>query len=405
MAFFSISQDNKSKVRRRAKLDLVLIFLVYAVALFGVFAVSAATFHVNSDVNANIFNQIFGSYYGLRQSIFVALSPIILGFIIALPYEFIHKNIWLVFGGSVVLLLVALIGEEIAGIQAFISIIWGFTIQPAEFAKIAIIIALARLLEDVKDPFVTLKSSIKFLAVAGTPALITIAQGEMGSAMVMAVIVVAMLFAAGMPWKRFVFLLLLAAAGMAALILFWTLVTPDSYRLQRILALVNPESASEATKYQVNNSIIAIGAGGLTGVGPFKEGSIVQLDYVPKDWTDFIFSAIGEIFGFIGSVIVIVVYTLIILRLLYLASVVPYKFSELIIVGTVAMFLTHMFLNIGMTIGIVPVVGIPLPFLSYGGSNLFTNMISIGLVLNVTRNVRLVNYRFDTRFLEGQLRK
>lgn len=392
-----------SSSRYKSKTDGLLILLIYAMTVFGVFAVSVASFSINSNPDADIFNQIVGSRYGLRQGIFLFLSPIVLGFIMAIPYDFIRNNVWTIYFLSIGLLFVALLGEAVAGINAFISILWGFTIQPAEFAKIAIIVLLASQLENINDPFKTIKSSILFLITIGAPALITVMQGEMGSAIVMAAIVLAMLFMAGMPWKRFVILIILALLAMAGIVLFWSLFSPDSYRLQRIIALVNPEVASDAAKYQVNNSIIAIGAGGLKGVGPFKEGSIAQLDYVPKDWTDFIFSAIGETFGFIGCVTVIALYVLIMFRLLYLARTSSNRFSELIIIGIMTLILTHVFLNIGMTIGIIPVVGIPLPFLSYGGSNLFTNMIGIGLVLNVTKNRTLSKTQYDTSYIERHL--
>ena len=128
----------------------------------------------------------------------------------------------------------------------------------------------------------------------------------------------------------------------------------------------------------------------------FVPGSISQLDFVPKDWTDFIFSTIGEAFGFVGSVAVIFLFAVIILRLVYLAKHTQNRFGELTIIGVATMFLVHVFINIAMTINIVPVVGIPLPFLSYGGSNMFTNMIGIGMALNVTKNRRLTKIKYTT---------
>lgn len=396
-----ILRDNSSKYR--ARIDIVLILLVYAITIFGVFAVSVASFSINSNPEGDIFNQIVGSHYGLRQAVFMLISPIVLGFIVAIPYDYLRNNVMTIYFLSIGLLVVALLGEAVAGINAFISIFWGLTIQPAEFAKIAIIVLLASQLENLNDPFKTVKSSIKFLITVGSPALITIMQGEMGSAIVMAAIVLVMLFVAGMPWKRFLLLIAFAGMAMVGLVLFWSLFNPDSYRLQRIIALVNPDAASEAAKYQVNNSMIAVGTGGLKGIGPFKEGSIAQLDYVPKDWTDFIFSTIGEAFGFIGCVAVIALYVLIIFRLMYLARTSLNRFSELVIIGIMTLILVHVFLNIGMTIGLVPVVGIPLPFLSYGGSNLFTNMIGIGLVLNVTKNRKLSKTKYDSSYIEKHL--
>ena len=160
----------------------------------------------------------------------------------------------------------------------------------------------------------------------------------------------------------------------------------DNYRLTRILSFINPELVDESATYQVTQSKIAIGSGGLKGVGMFVQGSFSQLDYVPEDWTDFIFSTIGEAWGFVGCAAVVIVYLLIILRMMYLARYTADRFGQMVILGVMAMLLFHVFENVGMTTGLMPVTGIPLPFLSYGGSNLVTNMGGIGLVLNVVKN-------------------
>ena len=136
----------------------------------------------------------------------------------------------------------------------------------------------------------------------------------------------------------------------------------------------------------MRQSQIAIGSGGFNGIGRFVDGAMSQLNYVPADWTDFIYSTIGEAWGFIGCFLVLVMYLLIILRMLYLARFTYDKYGMLIIIGVMGMLLFHVFENIGMTLGLMPITGIPLPFLSYGGSNMTTNMGGIALVLNVTKN-------------------
>lgn len=179
------------------------------------------------------------------------------------------------------------------------------------------------------------------------------------------------------------------ALGVAALALLYGYLMAtgsDNYRLERILSFIDPTLVDESAVYQVTNSKIAIGSGGLSGRGMFVQGAFSQLDYVPEDWTDFIFSTIGEAFGFVGCALVILVYLLIILRMLYLARYTMDRFGQMVIIGVMAMLLFHVFENVGMTTGLMPVTGIPLPFLSYGGSNLVTNMAGIGLVLNVIKN-------------------
>ena len=181
----------------------------------------------------------------------------------------------------------------------------------------------------------------------------------------------------------------IVAFGIMALALLYAYLMAtgsDNYRLERILSFIDPTLVDENAVYQVTNSKIAIGSGGLSGRGIFVQGAFSQLDYVPEDWTDFIFSTIGEAFGFTGCALVILTYLLIILRMLYLARYTMDRFGQMVIIGVMGMMLFHVFENVGMTTGLMPVTGIPLPFLSYGGSNLVTNMAGIGLVLNVIKN-------------------
>lgn len=160
----------------------------------------------------------------------------------------------------------------------------------------------------------------------------------------------------------------------------------SDFRLLRILSFIDPYAYDKNAGYQSLGSQQAIGAGGMTGVGLFVPGSMSQLNYVPEDWTDFVFSTIGEAVGFIGSVIIILLFLFMILRMLYLSRYTYDKFGRLVIIGVMAMVFLHVFQNIAMTVGLMPITGIPLPFLSYGGSNLLTNVIGISLVLNITKN-------------------
>ena len=155
------------------------------------------------------------------------------------------------------------------------------------------------------------------------------------------------------------------------------------------------ELYSSSDAYQQTMSKMTIGSGGLSGNGMFVEGAISQLNYVPADWTDFIYATIGETWGFIGCISVLIAYILILLRMLYLAWFTRDKFGRLIIIGVMGMLLFHVLENIAMTLGLMPITGIPLPFLSYGGSNMMTNMGGVGLVLNATRN-RSLNVSVNT---------
>lgn len=372
--------------RSRAHFDIPLTVLVYTLAAFGVLAVSVATFSISSELEDTLLNYIVASYYGMRQAIFLLVSPLIIGVLTYAPYELIRRRANTLYMLACLLLLVTLVSNQAQGVKAWTDIIWGYTIQPSEFVKLACIIALAKYLETNDNPMGDLKSVMKLAVLMGIPALLTLAQGEMGSVLVMAVIFVAMMFFGGMRLKL---ILSFAAAAVIGLVVLYAVITvsgTDNYRVVRILSFIRPELVDEGATYQVNNSKIAIGSGGLTGVGTFVQGSFSQLDYVPEDWTDFIFATIGEAWGFLGCLAVILIYLLIILRMLYLSRYTLNRFGQMVIIGVTAMLFFHVFENVGMTTGLMPVTGIPLPFLSYGGSNMMTNMAGVGLVLNVVKN-------------------
>ena len=372
----------------RAHFDVPLVLLVAAMALFGVLSVSVASFSTSSSAEDTIFNYIVSSHYGMRQAIFVMISPIIIGTIVYFPnaYEIIRRRSMLFYYLACGLLAVTLITNQAQGVKAWTDVIWGYTIQPSEFVKLACIIVVAKYLETETDPLGTLQSWIRLGILMGIPAMLTLLQGEMGSVLVMIFVFGIMLYFGGIRMR---ILVGIVAAGVIAIaILYGYMVASgsDNYRLTRILSFVNPAMVDESATYQVNNSKIAIGSGGLTGRGTFVQGAFSQLDYVPEDWTDFIFSTIGEAFGFVGCACVILGYLLIILRMLHLARYTLDRFGQMVIIGVMAMMLFHVFENIGMTTGLMPVTGIPLPFLSYGGSNMVTNMAGVGLVLCVTKN-------------------
>lgn len=375
---------NESR-RSRAHFDIPLALMVFGLAAFGVLCVSVATFSTSSQTEDTLLNYIVASYYGMRQAIFFLVAPIVVGVITYFPYEFIRRRSTLFYYAACALLLVAL-GGQAAGVKAWIDILWGYTIQPAEFVKLACIIVTAKYLENEMDPMSSMRGVMRLAVLMGIPWALTLAQGEMGSVLVMIFVFGIMMYFGGMRLRIMGGIVAAAVVGVALLYGYLVATGSDSYRLERILSFVDPSLVDEAAVYQVNNSKIAIGSGGLRGRGTFVPGSFSQLDYVPEDWTDFIFSTIGEAFGFVGCALVILIYLLIILRMLYLARYTMDRFGQMVIIGVMAMLLFHVFENVGMTTGLMPVTGIPLPFLSYGGSNLVTNMAGIGLVLNVVKN-------------------
>ncbi|MFH1512767.1 MAG: FtsW/RodA/SpoVE family cell cycle protein [Bacillota bacterium] len=375
---------NESR-RSKAHFDYILTLLAFALAAFGVLCVSIATFSTSAEAEDTLLNYIVASYYGLRQAIFFFISPIVVGFVTFFPHDFIRRRSQVFYLFACFLLLVAL-GGQAAGVKAWIDVVWGYTLQPSEFVKLACIIVTAKYLEKTDNPMGTLKSTMKLAALMGVPWLLTLMQGETGSVLVMVFVFAVMMYFGGIRLKVMGGII---AAGVLALVILYGVIMAsgiDDYRITRILSFINPELVDANATYQVTQSKIAIGAGGASGIGMFMQGSFSQLDYVPEDYTDFIFSTIGEAFGFWGTLAVLGVYLLLILRMAYLSFYTQERFGQMVIIGVLSMMLFHVFQNVAMTIGFMPITGIPLPFLSYGGSNLVTNMAGIGLVLNMVMN-------------------
>ena len=372
--------------RTRAHLDILLLIITYALAVFGVYCIAIATFNPDKGTDLSVLNYILNSSSASWQAIFCLVSPIVLGFLVAIPYELLRIQGRLVYYGIVGLLILALFSQAISGVTAWIPIGKGRTIQPAEFIKIGIILMMARSLSNTDKPFGTMRNAAYNLGIFLLPAGLTLLQGELGSVLVMCVIFYVMLYFADTETWVLITILVLAVVGIGAILGYMMVSGSESYRLKRILSFLDPQAYYNSAGYQILNSQLAIGSGGKTGIGTFVVGSLSQLNYVPEDWTDFIFSAVGEAFGFVGCIGVIIAYLLLMLRMLYLAHFTMDRFGRLIIVGVMAMFFAHVIENIGMTIGVLPITGIPLPFISYGGSNFVTNMAGIGLVLNVVKN-------------------
>ncbi len=383
-----ISENRRSK----AHLDIILIILTYALAIFGVLAVTIATYSVDSGPEKTLLNHIVSSTNGSRQALFLMISPIILGVIVSFRYESYRLLARFFYYVSVFLLLLALVTSQASGVKAWMDTLWNFTIQPSEFVKLGMILIMARILSRDNAPMSTWKDFVRIMSIIGLPAIFIMLQGELGSLMVMVFIFAVMLYFGGVKLK---ILFGMAAAGAVLILAVYGVAmasNSDNYRIQRILSFFNPDLYSSGEAYQMTQSKIAIGSGGLSGIGMFINGAMSQLDYVPADWTDFIFSTIGEAFGFIGCGVILLLYLLIILRMLFLARFTQDKFGQLIIIGVMSMFLFHVFQNVAMTLGLMPIAGIPLPLLSYGGSNMVTNMAGVGLVLNVVKNRSLSAY-------------
>jgi rod shape determining protein RodA len=378
------NQENTS--RSKPFFDWGLLLLMYIMMLLGVLFISVATYNPSVSADLPLINKIMSSESGRWQAIFTIASPVAVWFIVSIPYERIKPFVRL-FYYIIMFLLVLVIGtSSIRNVSAWFRLTLGRMFQPSEFAKLAMILMLARSISLDEKPMSTFKSAVKLIGAFLLPALLTLLQGEAGTVIVMAVIFYVMIYFGGADWKWLLGLAIMAAIAIGLIFGYGIISGSDDYRLLRILSFIDPTKYAQSAGLQILNSQEAIGSGGLNGIGFFITGSHSQLNFVPEDWTDFVFATIGEAVGFVGCVAIILLYFLIVLRMLYLARYTADEFGRLIIIGVTAMMFFHVFQNIAMTIGIMPITGIPLPFLSYGGSNLLTNVAGVSLVLNVTKN-------------------
>lgn len=309
-----------------------------------------------------------------RQLIFVVVG--IGAFILASLVE--HRTLKMVtpivYGGSLVTLVVVLYGDVVAGANRWIQL-GPFQFQPSELAKIALILILASALASAADKTLSWQDVARAIALVGIPAALIFKQPDLGTMLVFAFVAVVMVFSAGTTWRQFAFLSIAAIVTSVSLFKVGAI---ETYQITRITAFLDPTADVINSNYNLAQSKIAIGSGGLFGRGLFQ-GNQTNLSFVPEQSTDFIFTAIGEQLGFIGATIVIGLFALIAWRLLVAAANGRDRFSQLVAVGVAAMLVFHAFVNIGMTVRITPVTGLPLPFLSAGGTAYVAMSIALGL--------------------------
>ncbi|MSO24974.1 MAG: rod shape-determining protein RodA [Actinobacteria bacterium] len=287
---------------------------------------------------------------------------------------------------GLILVLIPGVGSEINGAKAWIRLPAGFQIQPAEIAKISIIIGISMLLSErthnSDEP--STNDILKALAVAALPILLILRQPDMGTVFIISASVVTILAVSGAPTRWVVGLILLAVIGgfvatKAGII--------NEYQVNRLQSFVNPNADTQGTGYQLRQARITVGSGGLIGTGLFN-GPQTNGRFVPEQQTDFIFTVAGEELGFVGCSVIILLLLTILMRAFGIARRSTDPYGTLVCTGVIAWFAFQIFENIGMTLGLMPMTGVPLPFLSYGGSSMFANLIGIGLLQNVHASQR-----------------
>lgn len=367
------------------RLDIGILLLIVALVCFGLVGIGVAK-RLPLEGGETLMERLssFNMHYVIRQLVFFGSGLILMTLVIFFDYKS-YKQIAVFLYWIVIALLVFLNVQGVVrgGAQSWFKI-GDFTLQPSEFGKLAIIIMLAKQLAGREDEDAPVedapqwKKVVNSLVIVGIPLILVVLQPDFGTAMVYIVILFVMLFVGGI---RIWWLLgLLGAAAAAAPTLYYTVLTEEQQG--RILTLFNP-SLDTVDKYQVTQSMTAIGSGRVYGKGILTGNTLSQLNFLPEPHTDFIFPVIVEAMGFIGGAAIIALFLLLILRSIRVSKKAKDKFGSMIVVGVCALMIAHIMENIGMTMGIMPVTGIPLPFISYGGSFMWTCMMAFGLVLNV----------------------
>ena len=379
---------SETRRNREGHFDWPLVVVVYALSIFGILCITMATYVPSVSENLPLLNKVLASRSGMWQSIFLVVSPIVIGVIYALPTEIIRARARLAYLSILGLLIVTLVvGQVSNGLRGWLkSDLLGRSIQVSEFSKLSVLLMLARQLSRSEKPMSKFKDFMRTMLIVGVPALAVLAQGETGTVIVMAFMFLAMIYFAGVDIRIILTFIVLGVLGVGAIVAYGMLSETTDYRILRLLAFMDPEKYRQTGGYQILMSQKAIGAGQLTGVGTFLPGSWTTLGFVPESSTDAIFTVVGECFGFVGCAAVLLAYLFIILRMIYLARFTEEKFCRLVIIGVVSMLLFHVFQNVAMSMGIMPITGIPLPFLSYGGSNFISNIAAVALVLNIAHS-------------------
>jgi rod shape determining protein RodA len=328
-------------------------------------------------------------YYLKRHVINILIGAVLAYGVTVIDYRLLRAYTPILWGAAVLGLLIVLIpglGTEKNGAKAWIALPGGFQIQPAEFAKVGIIIGMAMILSershDSDKP--SNKNVLQSLAVAALPVLLIILQPDMGTILIIAASVVTMIAVSGTSSKWVVGLLLLAVSGGFIAVQAGVV---SEYQVKRLQTFVDPNADTQGSGYQLRQARITVGSGGLLGTGLFN-GPQTSGRFVPEQQTDFIFTVAGEQLGFVGSGAILILYLILLMRAFSIARRTNDPFGRLVCTGVIAWFAFQMFENIGMTLGMMPMTGVPLPFISYGGSSMFATLIGFGLLQNVHARLR-----------------
>jgi rod shape determining protein RodA len=374
-------------IKKIKRLDYVMIIVLFMLFTTSLTAIYSAT-HV-------------GAYQGLagKQAAWIVVTSVLMMAVALTDYRMIAPLHWFLYGLSLVLLLaVFLFGVTLNGAKSWLNLSF-FLFQPSELVKILLILFSAQFFSLREGRPLTITGDLlPYLGLVAVPILMVLREPDLGTTMVFMAIAGCMLWIGNIKKVHVLSLLFFGCAGLGSLILMyfykndWFSLLIKPHQLERVQTFLDPYHDPLGAGYQVIQSMTAIGSGWLSGTG-YLQGSQIQQGFIPYAYSDSIFVVIGEEFGFLGSSALIIMYFVLIYRMVRIAIAAKDLFGSYLISGIIAMLLIQVFENIGMLIGLMPLSGIPLPFISYGGSSLLTNMIAVGLALSVKVHTTTLNFR------------
>ncbi len=364
--------DERRPIRH---LDPVLLVVAGVLTVVGLFLIYSAT-HLKL-----VSNGTDPMYFVKKQITAIVLGIMVLLLIAMVDYRFFKVYAGFIYAASLIMLVLVRIpgvGTTALGAQRWFQFA-GFQFTPSEFTKIALCVMLAAILSEVRGGEPLLSDTLRACLVAGVPMVLVLLQPDIGTTIVLTAIIVGVLVVAGAKGRH---LGAIAAVSVILIVLVLHLGIIKDYQLARLRVFFDPSHATPDLLYNKQQAEITVGAGGLTGAG-YLNGTQTNLSFVPEQYTDFIFTVLGEEFGFLGTMTVLILFAILIWRAIRISYLAKDPFGTYAAAAVASMFAVQMFVNVGMVIGIMPITGIPLPMVSYGGTATIANLAGIGLLLNI----------------------
>jgi rod shape determining protein RodA len=375
----AVEEPAVSRVRLLLLLDPLLLLAALGLVACSLVALHGAT-------------RSSGNYYVERQGIYAGIGLVAALALAQIDYSRLREYKYVLYGVMIALNLVVLRMPAVQGARRWIPLPF-FQVQSSEFGKVLLIVSLSAFLVDRTRRLHEWRTTARIMLLALVPALIVIPQPDLGTALVYVAVGFTILFVAGTSWKQLTALVALGAACLAIVLagapaLGVHVLKP--YQVQRLTGFLNPSHDPRNQTYNITESLIAIGSGQKTGRG-VQNATQTNLNFLPAKQTDFIFSVVGETYGFVGAALVLSLYALLIWRALRILMMAKNLFGTAIAGGILAMLMFQVFVNVGMTIGIMPITGVPLPLMSYGGSSVVVTFIALGLLQSIYVQARVAS--------------